>query len=89
MILLAARRWRWMVAAACLLAGARINAAEGGLVSTPLQPRSGPKGPTMFSSLSPEQTGIVTENKFADPKMWTEHYQELIFGEVGTGIAIG
>ncbi|MEO6002554.1 MAG: VCBS repeat-containing protein [Opitutus sp.] len=89
MMYLPARGWRWLVVVACLFVGTRINAAEANLVATPLAARSGPRGATLFSSLSPEQTGILAENKFADPKMWNEHYQELIFGEVGTGIAIG
>ncbi|HVU25848.1 MAG TPA: VCBS repeat-containing protein [Opitutus sp.] len=63
--------------------------AESDLSEAPLAARSGPRGSTLFTKLAPEQTGIVTENNFADPKMWNEHYQELIFGEVGTGIAIG
>ncbi|HWA85666.1 MAG TPA: VCBS repeat-containing protein [Opitutus sp.] len=72
-----------------LLALAAARGAEPGLVDAPLAPRSGPRGATLFTKLAPEQTGIVTENNFTDPKMWNEHYQELIFGEVGTGIAIG
>ena len=43
----------------------------------------------MFKLLSPAQTGIVTENRYADPKMWGEHYQELAYGAMGTGVAIG
>src|SRR5688572_10092655 len=46
-----------------------------GLQSTALAPRSGPPGPTLFTMLPPEQTGIVTTNDYADPKMWAEHYQ--------------
>jgi hypothetical protein len=43
----------------------------------------------MFVEMTPAQTGIVTENDFADPKMWAEHYREFSMGTVGTGIAIG
>ncbi len=43
----------------------------------------------MFTLLPPAQTGIVTENRFADPKMWTDLYQELVYGGMGTGVAIG
>jgi hypothetical protein len=42
----------------------------------------------MFTLLSPEQTGVVAENRYDDPKMWGEHYQELTLGATGTGIAI-
>ena len=43
----------------------------------------------MFHVMPPEQTGIVTENNYADPKMWGERYHEFEVGSVGTGIAIG
>lgn len=81
--------WRRVLAVAAVLTAIPFAAAEANLVASPLTPRSGPRAGTMFVQMAPEQTGIVTENKFADPKMWAEHYQELIFGEVGTGVAIG
>ncbi len=43
----------------------------------------------MFVELPPEQTGVRTENKYADPRMWTDLYQEFLFGAIGTGVAIG
>ncbi|HEU5081000.1 MAG TPA: FG-GAP-like repeat-containing protein [Opitutaceae bacterium] len=43
----------------------------------------------MFTAMPPEQTGIVTENKYADPAMWGDRNQEFKFGAIGTGIAIG
>jgi hypothetical protein len=61
----------------------------GSIVSESFTPRSGPRGVTMFTPLSPGQTGIVTVNNYADPKMWGEHYQEFALGAIGTGIAIG
>jgi enediyne biosynthesis protein E4 len=72
-----------------LLAGVTAWAGEGGLTEAPLAPLSGPRGATMFTQLPPEQTGIVTENRYADPRMWSDRYQELVYGEIGTGIAIG
>jgi hypothetical protein len=74
-----------------LLAGVVAGAADpaGGLTDTALAPRSGPRGATMFSLLAPEQTGVVTENRYADPRMWGQYYQELVYGEMGTGVAIG
>mgnify|MGYP001557642214 CR=1 FL=1 len=57
--------------------------------AVPLAPRSGPRAATMFVPLAPAQTGIVTENNYADPKMWAEHYQELAYGAMGTGLAAG
>ena len=43
----------------------------------------------MFVQLPPEATGVRTENRYADPKMWGELYQEFEEGSVGTGVAIG
>ena len=43
----------------------------------------------MFVQLPPDVTGVRTENRYADPKMWGEHYQEFLFGALGTGVAIG
>ena len=74
-----------------LLTGGAAEAADpaGGLTETALAPRSGPRGATMFAPLPPEQTGVVTENRYADPEMWGQHYQELVYGELGTGLAVG
>src|SRR6202000_866703 len=55
----------------------------------PLQPRSGPRGRTLFASQPPEVTGVRTENRYADPRMWGDRYQEFLFGALGTGVAIG
>ena len=85
----ARRQPAWRLAVMLALVASRLMADDGGLESAPLAPRSGPRGATLFTRLAPEQTGIVTENNFADPKMWDQHYQELIFGELGTGVAIG
>jgi enediyne biosynthesis protein E4 len=63
--------------------------ASPALTAAPLAARSGPRGPTMFKTLTAEETGIVTENRYADPKMWAERYHELELGAVGTGVAIG
>lgn len=42
----------------------------------------------MFTELSPDQTGIVAENRYDDPAMWRERYPQFAFGSIGTGIAI-
>ncbi|MEO7414764.1 MAG: FG-GAP-like repeat-containing protein [Opitutaceae bacterium] len=39
--------------------------------------------------MPPAQTGVVTENRYADPKMWWEKFQEFTVGAVGTGVAVG
>ncbi len=83
------------VARSCLLAAAlgafaaAAGAAEPALLATPLAPRSGPRGATMFKLMPPSQTGVVTENPYADPKMWSDHYQEYVYGAIGCGIAAG
>jgi len=43
----------------------------------------------MFALASPEQTGVRTENRYADPEMWGKRYGEFEGGSIGTGIAIG
>ena len=77
--------------AVVLLAVGGIRAGEtaDGLSGKPLAPRSGPRGATMFKVLSPQETGFITENRYADPKMWGERYHEFEVGAVGTGVAIG
>ena len=77
--------------ASLLAAGVSSWAADNtdGLQEQVLAPRSGPRGATMFVELLPEQTGIVTENKYDDPKMWGEHFAEFEVGPIGTGVAIG
>ena len=77
--------------ATLLFAGSAALATDptGGITEKPLAPRSGPRGATMFTELSPQQTGVVTENNYADPKMWGELYHEFEIGEMGTGVAIG
>jgi len=71
------------------LTGLLLSVAVWAQESAPLAPRSGPRGATMFTPMPAEQTGIVAENRYADPRMWTDRYQELIYGAMGTGVAIG
>jgi hypothetical protein len=77
------------LAIACLSCASALSAATTPPESTPLAPRSGPRGATLFAPMSPQATGIVAENSFGDPRMWGELYQELTFGALGTGVAIG
>src|SRR6187402_827024 len=63
----------------CLMAGR----------AEPIAPRSGPAGTTMFALMAPEATGVVTENRYADPRIWMERYHEFAIGAIGTGVAIG
>ena len=64
-------------------------AAAQEIRSTALAAKSGPAGKTMFRLMPSEQTGISTENNYADPEMWGKHYQEFLFGGIGSGVAIG
>jgi len=74
-----------------LLGGGVVLAADGagGLDAAALAPRSGPKGATLFTVMPPERTGIVNRNRYDDPKMWGDNYQEIAMGAAGTGLAIG
>jgi len=65
-----------------------VTAAEP-IVDEPLAPRSEARGKTLFTELPAAQTGLVAENNYADPRMWTDRYQELVYGAMGTGVAVG
>ncbi|HVU24547.1 MAG TPA: CRTAC1 family protein, partial [Opitutus sp.] len=82
--------WRGVTALA-IFALARLVGATGdaGLAAAPLGAPGGSGGATMFVQLSPERTGIRTENHYDDPRMWADLYQEFEGGSVGTGVAIG
>jgi hypothetical protein len=43
----------------------------------------------MFVKLSPEVTGVRTENAYDDPRMWGDLNHEFDSGSIGTGVAIG
>ena len=60
-----------------------------GITEKPLASYPTAPGKTLFAQLPSELTGIKTENRFADPKMWRESYQEYMGGSLGTGVAIG
>jgi hypothetical protein len=57
--------------------------------SMPLAARSGPRGATLFTTLTPEQTGLKAVNSYDDPAMWGRLYHEFNSGSIGTGVAIG
>jgi hypothetical protein len=62
---------------------------SGAISDQPLLPRPGRRGTTLFTMMSPQDTGIVTENRYADPSMWGERFAEFDVGSIGTGVAIG
>jgi hypothetical protein len=61
----------------------------GAIAAKPLAPRLFPRGKTMFAQLPPEQTGVTAVNRYDDPRMWGDLYQEFEGGSIGTGVAIG
>jgi hypothetical protein len=61
----------------------------GRLEETPFGPRSGPRGATLFKAMSAQETGLVAENPYDDPRMWGSRYSENETGAIGTGVAIG
>src|SRR5580692_5625214 len=76
--------------AAALLACAAARAGDAGSISgKPLAPRPFPRGKTMYVELPAEDTGVKTDNKYDDPRMKGDLYQEFETSSVGTGIAIG
>jgi hypothetical protein len=72
---------------ALLAPGAR--GEEAGLAEAALASPAFPRGRTMFTKLTPEQTGIRVQNPYDDPRMWGELYHEFDLGAIGTGVAIG
>ena len=60
-----------------------------GASAAPLAERSQSSGDTLFTKISPTQTGIVVPNPYDDPRMWGQLYRELTFGAMGTGVAVG
>ncbi len=79
-----------LAVAAVLLAGTALGQdPAGGITGKPLAPHPFPRGKTMFTQLAPEYTGVVTENKYDDPRMRAELYQEFETSSIGTGVAIG
>jgi len=83
--------FRGGILAAALLVSAAAAAPDpaAALVGKPLEPRPFPRGGTMFVQLPPEQTGVTAVNKYDDPRMWGDLYQEFEGGSIGTGVAIG
>ncbi|HWA25767.1 MAG TPA: FG-GAP-like repeat-containing protein [Lacunisphaera sp.] len=84
-------RWgaRLLLPGLAAVAFSHAAASAGDLEERPLAAPSGPRGATLFASLPAAQTGVVTENNYADPRMWGERYQEFSVGAIGTGVAVG
>ncbi|HVU18501.1 MAG TPA: FG-GAP-like repeat-containing protein [Candidatus Didemnitutus sp.] len=83
------RRWPSMAGWALAMWFGSVAYAADGLKEEPLSARSGPPAATLFTELGAERTGIVTENRYADPEMWGRRFSEFETGAIGTGVAIG
>ncbi|PTY07095.1 hypothetical protein DB347_07215 [Opitutaceae bacterium EW11] len=46
-------------------------------------------GKTLFEKLSPEETGLVVNNAYDDPRMWGDRYRAYMGGAMGSGVAAG
>lgn len=81
--------WRLLVLGLGLGTGGALVAADTTpLTSVPFAARSQPEGATRFTTLPPERTGITCENRYDDPRMWTDRYKAFMLGPIGTGVAI-
>jgi hypothetical protein len=78
-----------VLSVALLVCAAARADPSGGISERPFDARPQPRGKTMFAQLSPEQTGVKTENHYDDPRMWGELYHEFEDGSIGTGVAVG
>ena len=70
-------------------AGLGTAGVAGSIDGRPLAPRLGRRGAAMFRVLPPQETGVVTENPYDDPRMWGALYSQSVNGAFGTGVAIG
>ncbi|HEY5552278.1 MAG TPA: CRTAC1 family protein, partial [Opitutaceae bacterium] len=77
------------VLAGLLTFAAPARGADSALREEPLSPRSAPGGATLFTEMPAAATGIVADNKYNDPRMWAELYQELVYGAIGSGVTSG
>ena len=75
--------------AAIALAVVSVAKADSAISERPLAPRSGPRETTLFKVMTPDRTGIATENPYDDPRMWGELYQQFVYGSIGSGVTIG
>jgi len=71
------------------LLGAESRQTVAGIVGRPLESRRTETTGTMFARLPASETGASSENRYNEPRMWGERYQEFLFGAIGTGVAIG
>ena len=80
--------WGLASGSMCTITSIAASELTGTIEQLPLSPRSGPRRGPMFALIPPADSGVVTENNFADPTIWWERYPEFTTGAVGTGIAV-
>ena len=68
---------------------AHVAFAINGIEEARLQLPTSISGPTLFTVMSEASTGVRVANDFADKTMWTTRYQEIVYGAMGTGVAVG
>ncbi len=66
-----------------------ITARAAELQTAPLSRPESQGATPLFTPVPSERSGLVAENRYADPKMWGERFQEFKFGAIGTGLAAG
>ncbi|HEY8995036.1 MAG TPA: FG-GAP-like repeat-containing protein [Lacunisphaera sp.] len=76
-----------LLAAACTLL-IPIQAAPT-LSSKPFAPKSGALEKMGFTAIPATESGLVNENPYDDPAMWSSRYLEFSTGSIGSGIAVG
>jgi len=76
----------FLLLAASAVGGRLVAAAP--IEGHPFAPRSGPRTATLFAPVPETRSGVVAENRYADPRMWGDRYQEFTLGAIGTGVAM-
>ncbi|HVU18387.1 MAG TPA: FG-GAP-like repeat-containing protein [Candidatus Didemnitutus sp.] len=71
------------------LTAAVLAGAAPGIIEKPLATRPARTAPTLFTIVPPEESGVRTTNRYSDPRMWGDLFQEFEGGSIGTGVAIG
>ena len=71
-----------------LLGACLCPALASEVASVPLAPPSVASGATLFTRLPAADTGLHTENRYTDPRMWGDLFHEFQVGAIGTGLAI-
>lgn len=66
-----------------------ISGWAGSIESQPFASASRGSANTLFQRLTPEETGLIVNNAYDDPTMWSKRYREFMGGAMGSGVASG